>query len=98
MQTPVITNIKGGFTLRKGLYVPYLGLVTYLQYNHNEAAETVKAAFNVGYRYIDAVSVYENENGIGTGIKESRVLREAVFIVSKVWNADQGYDATLRSF
>ncbi|WP_156950051.1 hypothetical protein [Maribacter antarcticus] len=54
MQTPVITNIKGGSTRHKGVYVHYLVLFTYLQYNHNKAAEAIKDAFNVGYRYTDA--------------------------------------------
>ncbi|MFT5736313.1 MAG: diketogulonate reductase-like aldo/keto reductase [Maribacter sp.] len=65
---------------------------------YNEVVEAVKIALNVYYRRIDTASVYKNKNGIGVGIKESRVPREAVFIVSKVWNTDQGYDAALQLF
>lgn len=99
MKTQVITGLQGSFTLRNGVKMPYLGLGTYKSdTDGNEVADVVKVALELGYRHIDTASVYKNETGIGKGIKESTVPREELFIVSKVWNADQGYESTLQSF
>ncbi len=93
-----ITDINGGFELRNGVIMPYLGLGTYQAENNQEVIDSVKYALEIGYRHIDTASVYENEEGVGKGIKESSVAREDVFLVTKVWNSDQGYDSTLKSF
>lgn len=93
-----ITNLGGGFTLRNGVQMPYLGLGTYLADNENEVVDAVRHAVNMGYRHIDTASVYKNEEGVGKGIRESDVARSELFVVSKVWNADQGYEETLRAF
>ncbi|MDC6391012.1 aldo/keto reductase [Maribacter sp. PR1] len=93
-----ITDINAGFELRNGVTMPYLGLGTYQAENNQEVIDSVKYALEIGYRHIDTASVYENEEGVGKGIKESSVAREDVFLVTKVWNSDQGYDSTLKSF
>lgn len=93
-----ITDINGGFELRNGVIMPYLGLGTYQAENNQEVIDSVKYALEIGYRHIDTASVYENEEGVGKGIKESSVAREDVFLVTKVWNSDQGFDSTLKSF
>lgn len=93
-----ITDIQGTFTLHNGVEMPYLGLGTYQAENNQEVIDSVKDALEIGYRHIDTASIYKNEEGVGTGIKESSVPREDIFLVTKVWNADQGYDSTLRSF
>jgi len=99
MNSKTITDIKGSFTLRNGVHMPYLGLGTYQSENsHDEVTDAVKSALEVGYRHIDTASVYKNEEGVGKGIKASDVPREDIFVVSKVWNADQGYETTLKSF
>ncbi|MDV2888125.1 aldo/keto reductase, partial [Alkalihalophilus pseudofirmus] len=59
---------------------------------------SVKAAIKNGYKSIDTAAVYQNEEGVGKAIKESGVPREELFITSKVWNSDQGYDSTLQAF
>ncbi|MCL6627011.1 MAG: aldo/keto reductase, partial [Alicyclobacillus shizuokensis] len=51
-----------------------------------------------GYRHVDTAAVYGNETGVGKAIRESGVAREEVFVTTKVWNSDQGYDSTLRAF
>lgn len=93
-----ITDISGSFELRNGIKMPYLGLGTYQAENNQEVIDSVKDALEIGYRHIDTASVYKNEEGVGQGIKESPVDREDIFLVTKVWNSDQGYNSTLQSF
>ncbi len=93
-----ITDIKGTFTLHNGVEMPYLGLGVYLSKDGQEVSNAVKWALQAGYRHIDTASIYANEEGVGSGIKVSGIPREDVFLVSKVWNSDQGYDSTLKAF
>jgi diketogulonate reductase-like aldo/keto reductase len=93
-----ITDIKGGYTLHNGVLMPYLGLGTYQADNDSEVINAVKYALNLGYRHVDTASIYGNEVGVGKGVIESDVDRSEVFVVSKVWNADQGYESTLKAF
>lgn len=98
MIKPIITDIKGSFTLKNGVKMPYLGLGTYQSENDQEVVDAVKNALQLGYRHLDTASVYKNEEGVGRGIRESEVDRNDIFVVSKVWNADQGYEETLKAF
>lgn len=93
-----ITDLQGTFELHNGVQMPYFGLGVYLSKDGSEVINAVKEALNHGYRHIDTASVYNNEEGVGAGIRESNVDREDVFLVSKVWNNEQGYDSTLQSF
>lgn len=93
-----ITDIKGVFTLHNGVEMPYLGLGTYQSDNEQEVVDAVSYALQLGYRHIDTASVYGNEDGVGRGILESGIDRKEIFVVSKVWNADQGYESTLKAF
>lgn len=93
-----ITDLKGSFTLHNGVQMPYFGLGVYLSKDGGEVINAVKDALNHGYRHVDTASIYNNEEGVGIGIKESDVPRKDVFLVSKVWNTDQGYDSTLKAF
>src|SRR5512135_2311823 len=93
-----ITDIKGTVTLSNGVEMPYLGLGVYLAKEGNEVIQACKYAIDAGYRHIDTASLYENEKGVGIAVKECTVPRKDIFITSKVWNSDQGYDTTLRAF
>ena len=93
-----ITDIKGYFTLHNGVNMPYLGLGTYQADNEEQVVNSVKSALELGYRHIDTASVYRNEEGVGKGIRISDIPRADVFVVSKVWNSDQGYNSTLQAF
>lgn len=93
-----ITDIKGTFTLNNGVKMPYFGLGVYQSEDGQEVVNAVKWALEVGYRHIDTASIYKNEEGVGRGIKESPIERSDIFVVSKVWNADQGFDSTLKAF
>lgn len=63
-----------------------------------EVVEAVKSAIELGYRHIDTASFYGNEEGVGKAIKESDIPREDLFITTKVWNDEQGYENTLEAF
>ena len=93
-----ITDLQGTFTLNNGIAMPYLGLGVYLSKDGQEVINAVKWALEAGYRHIDTASIYHNEEGVGKGIKQSGISRDEVFVVSKVWNSDQGYETTLKAF
>ncbi|WP_420603443.1 aldo/keto reductase [Flagellimonas sp.] len=93
-----ISDLQGTFELSNGVKMPYFGLGVYLSQDGNEVTNAVKDALNHGYRHIDTASIYDNEKGVGDGIRESNVDRKDVFVVSKVWNNDQGYESTLKAF
>ena len=93
-----ITDLQGAFELHNGVQMPYFGLGVYQSEDGSEVINAVKAALNHGYRHIDTAAIYENEEGVGTGIRKSDVDRSDVFLTSKVWNTDQGYDTTLKAF
>jgi diketogulonate reductase-like aldo/keto reductase len=93
-----LTDLKGTFTLHNGVEMPYFGLGVYLSEEGKEVTNAVKWALEEGYRHIDTASIYENEEGVGLGIKESGVDRKDIFVVSKVWNSDQGYDSTIKAY
>ena len=93
-----ITDLQGTFTLHNGVEMPYFGLGVYLSKDGDEVINAVKWAIQEGYRHIDTASIYKNEEGVGQGIKESGISRDDIFVVSKVWNSDQGYSSTLEAF
>jgi len=84
-------------TLNNGLEMPQFGLGVW-RIPNEEAAGNVQAAISAGYRLIDTATIYLNEEGVGEGVRKSGVPREELFITSKLWNSDQGYDSTLKAF
>ncbi|MGE7594608.1 aldo/keto reductase [Peribacillus frigoritolerans] len=94
----MISNIGETITLHNGVKMPQLGFGVFKVKNGNETVESVKKAVEVGYRAIDTAAIYENEEGVGQAIRECGVPREELFITSKVWNTEQGYDKTLKAF
>jgi 2,5-diketo-D-gluconate reductase A len=84
-------------TLNDGNTIPQLGFGVW-QVPDDVTAEVVGTAIAAGYRSIDTAVVYENEAGVGAALKSSPVPREQLFITTKVWNSQQGYDKTLRAF
>ncbi len=83
--------------LNDGSTIPSVGLGVYL--TPPKATEpAVRAALEVGYRHIDTASAYGNEREVGRAIAKSGIPREEIFVVTKLWNADQGYDATMKAF
>lgn len=78
--------------------MPWLGLGVYKVEEGHEVVSSVKTALELGYRSIDTASFYENEEGVGKAIRESGMKREDLFITTKVWNNEQGYENTLEAF
>ncbi len=91
-------HIADATQLHNGVRMPWLGLGVWRVEDGNEVENAVRTALEVGYRSIDTAKVYGNEAGVGKALKESGVPREEVFITTKVWNDDQGYESTLEAF
>ncbi|MBC1402683.1 aldo/keto reductase [Listeria booriae] len=81
-----------------GQEIPLVGLGVWKMRDEKEATEAIQVAIESGYRAIDTAKVYENEEYVGQAIREAGIAREALTITSKLWNADHGYDETLRAF
>lgn len=83
--------------LNDGNSIPQLGYGVW-QISNAEASSAVQAAITHGYRSIDTATIYRNEEGVAQGIKNSDIPRSELFITTKVWNEDQGFDETLKAF
>jgi diketogulonate reductase-like aldo/keto reductase len=92
MTTP-IPNV----TLNNGVTMPQLGFGVF-QVPDAETAAAVTAALESGYRSIDTAAIYGNEAGVGQALASSGIARDELFITTKLWNSDQGYDSTLAAF
>ncbi|RKP47335.1 aldo/keto reductase [Cohnella endophytica] len=84
--------------LLNGVEMPRLGLGVWRAQDGQETENAVSVALKAGYRSIDTASMYQNEQGVGRAIRASGIPREQVFVTTKVWNNEQGYDSTLRAF
>ncbi|WP_088071252.1 aldo/keto reductase [Gottfriedia luciferensis] len=97
-----MNGINNRVKLNNGLEMPVLGLGVFQVEDGQVVIDSVKAAIRNGYRSIDTAAIYQNEEGVGQGIKEALeengLKREELFITSKVWNADLGYQSTLDAF
>ncbi|SFM03238.1 aldo/keto reductase [Pelosinus propionicus] len=95
-------NLQDTVTLANGVKIPWLGLGVFKVKEGSEVVDAVRTAIKYGYRSIDTAAIYKNEEGVGQGIKEglleAGIVREDLFVTSKVWNADQGYDTTLEAY
>lgn len=94
----ILTSLKDYTTLHNGVKMPWFGLGVFKVEDGSEVIDSVKAAIKNGYRSIDTAAIYQNEEGVGQAIRESGVSREELFITSKVWSSDQGYETTLQAF
>lgn len=95
---PMPFTLKSAVKLNNGISMPLLGLGVYLMRPGQEAYQAVRAALEIGYRLIDTASFYRNEEDVGRAVKDSAVPRKEIFITTKLWNDDHGYDAALRAF
>ena len=84
--------------LNNGISMPALGLGVYAPEQQQEVGLAVESALSLGYRLIDAAAIYGNEIEVGQALKQSGVPRKELFVTSKVWMDDMGYDSTMRAF
>ncbi|MCC9021241.1 aldo/keto reductase [Bacillus nakamurai] len=96
------THLQAEATLHNGTKMPWFGIGVFQVEEGAELVNAVKTALVHGYRSVDTAAIYGNEEGVGEGIRqgleEAGLKREDVFVTSKVWNADLGYEETLKAF
>ena len=93
MQTTVEPVVK----LNNGVMIPRLGLGVYQSPPGQATQKAVEYALKVGYRHIDTARIYNNESDVGSALRNSGVKREDVFVTTKLWNSDQGYETALKA-
>lgn len=86
------------FTLNNGVKMPVTGLGVYRMPNNEPSQKAIEFALSIGYRHIDTARIYNNEQVVGNAVNSGIVPREQIFLTSKVWNSDQGYDQTIKAF
>lgn len=91
-------SITSAVELLNGVEMPRLGLGVWRAQEGEETENAVLSALKTGYRSIDTASLYANERGVGRAFRASGIPRDQVFITTKVWNNEQGYDSTLKAF
>ena len=90
-------NLESKVKLNNGVEIPILGLGTYLS-TGQLGYEAVRIALKVGYRHIDTAAMYGNEKEIGRAIIDDDIPREEIFVTTKLWNSDHGYEKALKAF
>jgi diketogulonate reductase-like aldo/keto reductase len=91
-------TIESTVQLNNGVRMPVLGLGVWQIPSGRAAQRAVGWALEAGYRLIDTAKLYGNETDVGTAVRESGLPREAVFVTTKLWNRDHGYESTLEAF
>lgn len=98
----IAQHLQDTTTLHNGIEMPWFGLGVFKVEEGSELIHAVKSAIKHGYRSIDTAAIYGNEKSVGQGIHEAiletRIPREELFVTSKVWNADLGYESTLAAY
>ncbi len=91
-------DLSASVRLNNGVEMPWLGLGVFQSVPGKETEQAVRWALEIGYRHVDTAAFYDNEQDVGRALKDSGLARETVFVTTKVWNADQGYEGTLKAF
>ncbi|MDC4183365.1 aldo/keto reductase [Mycoplasma bradburyae] len=84
--------------LANKIKMPSIGFGTYKLEDGNQTVDAVKYALEVGYRHLDCAEIYDNQISVGKAIKQSNVDRKDIFVTSKIWNSDKGYESTKKAF
>lgn len=93
----MLLTLESQAKLINGVKIPLLGLGVYQSPTGKKTEHAVSYALKIGYRHVDTAYLYGNESDVGMALRESGLRREEVFITTKVWNSDQGYDTTLQA-
>ncbi|MFC1784594.1 aldo/keto reductase [Candidatus Neomarinimicrobiota bacterium] len=91
-------NINTTKELNNSEKIPLFGLGTYLNDNGKRAIDTMLYALEIGYRHIDTAAMYGNEKEVGEAVNQSGIPREEIFITTKLWNSDHGYQNAINAF
>lgn len=91
-------KITDTYKLSNNVEIPVIGFGTWQTPNDDVGYNAVKTALEVGYRHIDTASAYGNEASVGQAMKDSGIDRKDIFLTSKLWNGDHGYEATHKAF
>jgi len=91
-------NLKDSYVLSNGVKIPCVGFGTWQTPDGNVAIASVEEAIKAGYVHIDTAAIYGNEVSVGKAIKNSGIKREDLFVTSKLWNAEHGYETTKKAF
>jgi len=94
----MVVSIKDCTVLNNNVEMPWLGLGVFKMKEGDETENAIRAALDYGYRSIDTAAIYRNEEGVGRAIKNSGIHKDELFITTKVWNSNQGYETTLKAF
>jgi methylglyoxal/glyoxal reductase len=98
----MVKTLQDTTTLHNGVKMPWFGIGVFKVEEGPELVNAVKTAIKHGYRSVDTAAIYENEEGVGKGIQEgldeAGISREELFVTSKVWNADLGYESTIAAY
>ncbi|WP_169809871.1 aldo/keto reductase [Neobacillus mesonae] len=98
----MVKKLQDTTTLHNGVKMPWLGIGVFKVEEGPELVNAVKTAIKHCYRSVDTAAIYENEEGVGIGIqeglKEAGIKREELFVTSKVWNSDLGYESTIAAY
>lgn len=94
----MFNSLKSSFVLNNGVKIPCVAYGTYKTPDGEVCSEGVRYALECGYRHIDTAQFYNNEEGVGEGIRRSGLSRDQVFLTTKVWNSSQGYRNTIAAF
>lgn len=91
-------DINYKMKMNNGIEIPQFGLGVYLTKSGNECINAVSWALEAGYRHIDTARIYGNEREVGEAVRNSGIKREEIFITTKLWNDDHGYESALKAF
>ena len=91
-------DINYKIKMNNGVEIPQFGLGVYLTKSGTECINAVTWALEAGYRHIDTARAYHNEKEVGEAVRDSGINREEIFITTKLWNNDHGYETTLKAF
>lgn len=91
-------SLTSTYTLSNGVKIPCVGFGTWQVEDGDVVISSVKAALEAGYRHVDTAAVYGNEDGVGKAIKDSGIPREEIFLTTKLWNTEHGYESTIKAF
>ena len=93
-----MNKLTDTFKLNNGIDIPCIGYGTFQTPDGKSVEDGVKEALKIGYRHIDTAYFYQNEKGVGKAIRESGIKREDIFVTSKLWNSDRGYESAKAAF